>query len=115
RVLEQAGSPDLHRIGAETITARYRTMRKEVMDSGIEIEAIAGLERVYRDLDIDLPIADVEEIVANLMREAVTTATPVPGALESIRMLANGGTRIGVVSSAIYHPFLEWTLEAFDV
>lgn len=115
RVLERADSASLHRVGHDHLTATYRAMRAEVMTSGIEIEAIDGLERVYSELDISVPRGDVEEIVAELMRGAVETASPIDGALESIRLLTNAGTRVGVISSAIYHPFLEWTLESFGI
>src|SRR5688572_12059360 len=110
RVLERANSGYLERIGAENLTAKYREMRQGVMDSGVEIEAIEGLERVYREFDIDLDRDELEKHTADLMRAAVETAGPIDGSVESIRMLADAGMRIGVISSAIYHPFLEWTL-----
>lgn len=115
RVLERADVDALHRIGAETITDRYQIMRQRVLNTGIETEAIDGLMQVFGELEIDLPRVEIEAHVAELMREAVATASPVDGALESISLLANAGIRIGVVSSAIYHPFLEWTLESFGI
>lgn len=115
RVLERANGGILQRVGADTLTEHYRAMRMNVISSGVEIEAIDGLERVFSELDIVMPRGDIEEIVAELMRTAVQTASPVDGALESIQTLSAAGTRIGVVSSAIYHPFLEWTLDAFGV
>src|SRR5699024_11089014 len=105
----------LQRIGPETLTARYREMRQSVMDSGVEIEAIEGLERVYREFDIDLGRDVLEQHTADLMRAAVDTAGPIDGAVESIQKLADAGIRIGVISSAIYHPFLEWTLLSFGI
>jgi FMN phosphatase YigB (HAD superfamily) len=32
-----------------------------------------------------------------------------------VRELSQTGAPIGIVSSAVYHPFLEWTLEAFGL
>lgn len=115
RILEHADADSLHRVGTDHLTSIYRAMRQDVMSSGVEIEAIAGLERVYGHLGVSIPRDDLEEIVASLMRDAVKTASPIDGALESIRMFAEAGTRIGVISSAIYHPFLEWTLEDFGI
>lgn len=115
RVLERANSGYLERIGAETLTAKYREMRQGVMDSGVEIEAIEGLERVFQLFDLNIERDELEHHTADLMRAAVETAGPINGAVESIKMLADAGTRIGVISSAIYPPFLEWTLMSFGV
>lgn len=115
RVLERADNELLHRIGADELTARYREMRQQVMESGVEIEAIEGLERVYNSFDIELDRSVLEQITADLMRAAVETASPIDGIIEAIGMLSDAGLRIGVISSAIYHPFLEWTLESFGI
>jgi putative hydrolase of the HAD superfamily len=40
---------------------------------------------------------------------------PVPGVIETIRALQLTGARLGIVSSAVYHPFLLWTLEEFGI
>ena len=41
-------------------------------------------------------------------------ATPIPGAVEAVRAIAQE-RRVGIVSSAVYHPFLEWTLATFGI
>src|SRR5690606_21550428 len=58
---------------------------------------------------------DTGSAIESLMRGAAAEATPIPGAVETIRAIAGTGTRVGVISSAVYHPFLEWTLERFGV
>jgi HAD superfamily hydrolase (TIGR01509 family) len=49
------------------------------------------------------------------MRETLAGASPVAGAVETVQSLQQQGVPIGVVSSAVYHPFLEWSLEAFGI
>jgi HAD superfamily hydrolase (TIGR01509 family) len=38
-----------------------------------------------------------------------------PGAVETVRRLALDGFTLGIVSSAVYPPFLDWTLDAFGI
>lgn len=97
------------------IAAHYRELRKAVMASGKEIDAVDGVLRITSRLDVELLHADVEATVAQLMRDAAAHATPVPGAVDAVRAVAERGIKVGVVSSAVYHPFLEWTLERFGV
>lgn len=115
RVLQILDPEALARIGEPTLTQAYRDMRHQVMQSGVEVEAIDGLERVYRTFDLELPRESLADATAELMRQAVSTATPMNGAVEAIRKLHAAGLRIGVISSAVYHPFLVWCLEEFGV
>ena len=115
RVLEAEAPEALERIGAEAVADIYRQMRLQVIESGVEIEAVDGLMRVFNEIDIDLPVEAIEARLEHLMREALITCTPVPHAIESIRYLHEHGVRIGVISSAIYHPFLEWSLAKFGI
>jgi HAD superfamily hydrolase (TIGR01509 family) len=112
----QALAPDVFdTYSPDEIAARYREMRKAVMASGKEVEAVEGVIQITTGLGVELRRADVEATVARLMHDAAEHATPVPGAVESIRDVVSRGIRAGVVSSAVYHPFLEWTLERFGV
>lgn len=115
RVLEFEAPDELERVGEEPITEAYREMRMAVITSGVEIEAIDGLERVFRRFEIDVPIDRLQTRVAALMRNAAAQCTAVPNALESIRFLHSHGIRVGVISSAIYHPFLQWAIEDFGL
>ena len=60
RVLERANSGHLNRIGEETLTAKYRELRQQVMADGIEIEAIEGLTLTYQAFDLDLDLEQFE-------------------------------------------------------
>jgi FMN phosphatase YigB (HAD superfamily) len=109
-------APDVfERHGAEVIIASYRELRQDVMSTGVEVDAVEGIHRIARGIDLVLARPDIERTVATLMKEVMSHATPVPGALESIRSIAASGIKVGVISSAVYHPFLEWTLAEFGV
>ncbi len=94
---------------------RYRELRRDIMEHGNELTAEACLAQVFADMQLDVPGNGIESGVAHLMREALAGASPIPGAVETVRELNQTGVPIGVVSSAVYHPFLEWTLEAFGM
>ncbi len=103
----------LERIGADWLTAAYREMRAGVMANGVEIEAVDGLMRLFAEFEIDIPVERVEARVEELMRHAASTCSPVPSAIESIRYLHQKDIRIGIISSAVYHPFLLWVMSEF--
>jgi FMN phosphatase YigB (HAD superfamily) len=64
---------------------------------------------------LDVPEEDVADGIERLMREALAGTSPVPGAVELVRAIQDAGVPLGVISSAVYHPFLDWTLEAFGI
>lgn len=97
------------------IIARYRHLREEVMRSGKEVDAVEGVRRVAVQLKLPISEEAIAQSVHDLMREAAHHAAPIPGAVESVRQLASHGIPVGVISSAVYHPFLEWTLESFGI
>ncbi|HWV25234.1 MAG TPA: HAD family hydrolase [Thermomicrobiales bacterium] len=99
----------------DDVTARYRRLREEVMRSGREVDAVEGVDRIARQLGLAIDEATIAASVRDLMREATRHAAPVPGAIEAVRQIAAQGIPVGVISSAVYHPFLEWTLEAFGL
>lgn len=94
-------------------TAAYRALRRDVMASGVEVDAQEGVERVFAMLDIDAPSAAIAAAIERAMREAFDSLSPVPGSVETIDAILADGIPVGVISSAVYHPFLEWALEAF--
>jgi HAD superfamily hydrolase (TIGR01509 family) len=99
----------------EEADGRYRQLRKEIMEHGNELRAEACLEIVFKGLQLEVPEDDVRSGVEHLMRGALAGATPIPGAVETVREIHGTGVPIGIVSSAVYHPFLEWTLEVFGI
>jgi len=95
--------------------ARYRQLRHEIMDHGNELTAEACLEHVFAAMGLHVSEEDVRSGVIDLMREASAGAVPIPGAVATVREIHQAGVPIGIVSSAVFHPFLEWTLESFGI
>src|SRR5690606_39739924 len=104
---------DVHSL--DGITGSSRWLRRQVVARGREVDAVEGVRRVTDALGVRLAVEDIASAIESLMREAAAETTPIPGAVETIRAIAGNGTRVGVISSAVYHPFLEWTLERFGV
>lgn len=105
-------------LSAETAAeadTRYRELRRDIMEHGNELTAEACLAHVFTRMDLDVPESDIQSGVAVLMRGALAGVSPIPGAIATVRELHATGVPVGVVSSAVYHPFLEWTLDAFGV
>ena len=93
--------------------AAYRRLRKEIIEHGDELPAETCVARVLEELALPVDPAAIAQGVAALMRAALQDVRPMPGAIETVRTLAAEGVPLGVISSAVYHPFLEWTLERF--
>lgn len=94
---------------------RYRSLRREIMDHGNELTAEQSLRVIFNAMGVQIDDAGIDSGVAEIMRAAAAVAKPIPGAVETVRAIAQAGVRLGVVSSAVYHPFLEWTLAAFGI
>ena len=107
------GTPVAERL--DDADARYRDLRRDIMAHGNEQDAASCLETVFEAMGITVPDAAVRDGIEHLMREALRGAAPVPGAVETVRQIHEAGIAIGIVSSAVYHPFLEWTLEEFGI
>ena len=95
--------------------ARYLKLRRRVIDTGIELDAEAAVHDVIKFLDVELPSHSICEALTEIFRPTLTTATPLPGVVSTTRLLRKSGIALAVVSSAAYHPFLEWTLEKFGI
>jgi HAD superfamily hydrolase (TIGR01549 family) len=95
--------------------ARYRQLRREIIEHGNELTAEACLEHVFAAMRLQVSEDDVRSGVGEVMRGALAGAAPVPGAVDTVRGIHEAGIPIGIVSSAVFHPFLEWTLESFGI
>jgi FMN phosphatase YigB (HAD superfamily) len=96
-------------------TSTYRELRHEIMGTGIEKDAQASVEHVFATMGIDVAPVEIASVIERLMRESKRSLTPVPGAVEAISTLIAAGVPVGIISSAVYHPFLEWALDDFGV
>ncbi len=95
--------------------AAYRRLRNEIADHGNELSADACVARVLTDLGVPADPQLIRRGVEALMRDTLADVSPLPGAIDTVRALNAAGVPLGVVSSAVYHPFLEWTLDHFGV
>lgn len=94
---------------------RYRELRLEIIDHGNELTAEECLRAVFSDMGLPAERAELEEGVRVLMRSALATSIPIPGAVETVQDIHSSGVPLGVISSAVYHPFLIWSLEKFGI
>lgn len=115
RVLERIQPEALLTHSPQDITTRYRGHREAVIESGVEIDALTGVCDLFEDLGLTIEDGLISDAIDSVMREAAAHATPVPGAIQLVRGLHEAGFTIGVVSSAIFPPFLDWVLTAFGI
>ncbi|MFW6075736.1 MAG: HAD family hydrolase [Chloroflexota bacterium] len=107
---QTAGDPDVTEKTVRDAVAAYRAIRAGVMSSGEESDAVSSLRLVVDQLDIPAGDDEIERGVEELMRSALGSARPLDGARALIQHLVDAGHTLAVVSSAAYHPFLEWAL-----
>lgn len=89
----------------------YRALRRSIIDHGHELRAERCLAVVLDQAGTRLDPGVLEEGVHALMSNALAHASVVPGAAETVHSLSERDLELGVVSSAVFHPFLEWALE----
>jgi FMN phosphatase YigB (HAD superfamily) len=110
----RTGVPSPAAIRAEA-TSRYRDMRGRIMESGIEVDALESVAHVFRTMGLDVDRQAIERAIDELMRQALSHLAPVPGSVETILNLIGAGVPVGIISSAVYHPFLEWSMARFGL
>ena len=96
--------------------AAYAALRDEIGRIGIEQDAVACLATILPELGLAVPAEHIRTGVDELMSETFDDAVvPLPGVVETIGFLSDAGVRLGVVSSAVYTPFLLWSLDRFGI
>jgi putative hydrolase of the HAD superfamily len=93
----------------------YRSLRLEIMDHGVERDAYDCAEDVLGLLGHVVDSETVRLGIDDLMRAALAGSAPVSGVIEAVRELCEHGIELAVVSSAVHHDFLEWSLEKFGI
>jgi FMN phosphatase YigB (HAD superfamily) len=99
----------------DEVTGRYRALRERIKTSGIERDALSCVAQVFEETGINTPRELISASIERLMRGCLPALAPVPGAVDTINALIDSGVPVGIVSSAVYHPFLEWALEDFGL
>jgi HAD superfamily hydrolase (TIGR01509 family) len=93
----------------------YRVLRQEVIATGKECDAATCVRLIIDRLGMPFDYNDIELGVAHVMRRSLRDAQPLDDAVELIRELRQIGIKLAVVSSAAYHPFLEWCLAKYGM
>lgn len=104
------------RVDADAVAAAdasYKRLRAAIIVHGHELAADRCVAHVFRRIGYVADASEIAAAVDDLMRETLADASAVPGAVETTRMLAGSDAAVGVVSSAVHHPFLLWSLERF--
>ena len=110
RVLGSRGGALPGSIDPLVLTDTYRALRAEIIDHGNELDATECVLETFRRLGAAASSTEIAGIVDALFRPLVAASVVVDGVKETLEHLRLLGVRIGVVSSAVHHDFLEWTL-----
>jgi len=111
---ERGSAPPIPQTPA-TANRAYRSLREGIVASGDELDAVTCVEEILARLGVTVPRSAIGEAVDALMRDTLASLAAVPGAATTVRGLRDAGCRLGVVSSAVHHEFLEWSLAALGI
>jgi putative hydrolase of the HAD superfamily len=93
----------------------YQALRTGIRQHGNELSSEECVATVLDELSLSYDDREIARGIDQLLRPTLETTRPMPGAIDTIIELAHKGVPLGVVSSAVHHPFLLWTLERFGV
>lgn len=99
----------------DALIEAYRKLRSEVIAHGREMDAVNCVAETYRRIGLSVAPTELQPIVDAVMAEALEEAELLPGVRSTLQFLRSHSVRLGIVSSAVHHLFLEWALERFDV
>lgn len=98
-----------------SLDAAYRLIRRNVVRTGIELDATEGVRQTFASVGIHSTEPDIAGSIERLMLHALHDLSAIQGAIETVRHLKQHGYRLGVISSAVHHDFLEWALAQFGI
>jgi HAD superfamily hydrolase (TIGR01549 family) len=101
--------------GDSELVATYTRLRREIIEHGNELDAVDGVIETFRRHGVDIDRRSIEPIVGDLFASLVASSTLVDGVHETLEHLHARRVPIGVVSSAVHHPFLELALEHLGI
>jgi FMN phosphatase YigB (HAD superfamily) len=111
RRLHSAGNWPSSHPGEPALTAAYRALRTEIIEHGQELDSSEGVLETFRRVGVTVRRELITPIIDHLFAALVEQSSVVDGARESLAHLRDQGIRIGVVSSAVHHDFLESALQ----
>lgn len=95
--------------------AEYRKLRLAIHGHGHELPADRAVRVILERIGFAMSWEAIDIALDSIMRDAFRHARPVDGAPETVRALAADGIHMGVVSIAVHHDFLVWSLERFGM
>src|SRR5215207_8153632 len=95
--------------------ADYRKLRLAIHGHGHELPADRAVRTILERIGFVLPWDAIDIALYAIMRAAFRHASPVEGSPETIQLLAAEGIQLGVISSAVHHDFLLWSLDRFGM
>ncbi len=110
--LETQGYARSSALDAAEIARLYRSIRTDAIEGGIEVDSLECVRRICQQIGTEVTDEDIERGVEFVMRETLPFSRPRPGAAELVNSLHSAGVKLGVISNAIHHQFLEWSLES---
>lgn len=105
-------------VAEETLDAAagaYRDLRREIAEHGRELTAERCIAEVLDRLGLASAPDEIARGVETLMRATENDLEPISGAVELVAALRANDVILGVVSSAVYHPFLERSLTSIGI
>ena len=111
RALEASANSIPTTLKSAVLTDTYCALRSEIIAHGNELDAIEGVLETFRRLGVTVSVDEIAEIVDSLFRPLVRSSVVVDGVKDTLEHLRSRDVLIGVVSSAVHHDFLEWTLD----
>ncbi len=113
-VAESGGSPTTQE-ERDAAVQHYRELRLQIRDHGVEQDAYDSTVAVFGLLGRSIDAATVRRGVDEVMRTALPGSRPVAGVVEAVRDLCEHDIKLAVISSAVHHDFIEWSLANFGI
>lgn len=95
--------------------AEYRKLRVAIHGHGHELPADRAVRAILERIGFAMSWDAIDIALDSIMREAFRHAHPVEGVRDTVWALKDEGVRLGVVSIAVHHDFLVWSLERFGM
>ena len=95
--------------------AEYRKLRLAIHGHGHELPADRAVRTILERIGFAMSWEAIDIALDAIMRRAFETAHPVEGAQRAVADLTGAGIQLGIVSIAVHHDFLLWSLDRFDL
>jgi FMN phosphatase YigB (HAD superfamily) len=109
------GEIDVPSSAVVSADAEYRKLRLAIHGHGHELPADRAVRTILDRIGFAMSWDAIDIALDAIMRQAFRSARPVDGAPATVGTLAGQGIQLGVVSSAVHHDFLLWSLERFGM